>query len=528
MKDAAAVGVLTRIVILGRRALLSLLVVFFLFAARQRSVGHPDTGPLHHPPRDRFSFSEPLKAATRHVSLDLNVDFDARRLHGKATLDVERFDDSSEVVLDTEELAISRVTGAGGEPLAYTLGAETLYGAPLTVSLPRGARTITVEYSTSPSASGLFWNNADQSYGRVKPYLYSLNQPSGARSWIPLQDTPTVRMTYEATIRVAPGFLPLMSAGNNPRAENAEGVYRFSMEQSVPAYLIALAAGRLAYQPFDSRTGVYSEPELLGDAAWSLQYLPRMMAAAEKLLGSHPFPRHDILLMPPTFQFGGMEHPMLNFIHPFRVITGNRAVPPEPHTLIAHELAHSWAGDATTLGSWDDVWLNEGLASYLTVRIIEEMSGTARAESLWSATRADYAAALRNAPDEAWSILHRRVPHPWYGFHRTSYSKGALFFRTLEDAAGRPLFDVFLRNYFAHFAWRWVDDRNFLHFARSTLGALVLDRAAAMEWIYLPGLPSNVPVSATAAAVQRTARLRTGSRRTYTRGDAPARVSARM
>ena len=486
----------------ARRAFLSFVVVFFLFAAKQRAILHPVAPTLDEPLRDVFSFSEPLKVTTRHLALDLTVDFDARRVRGRATLEIENLSGTRTLTLDTENLNITRVT-RDGVPTSFTLGASDDFGTPLAIAIEPSTRAVTIEYENSPSASGLFWNSAAQSYGRVQPYLYSLNEPTGARSWIPIQDTPAVRMTYEATIRVPAGMLALMSAANNPRAPNDGGVYTFAMNQTVPAYLIALGVGRLEYHSFDARTGVYAEPELLADAAWELQYLPAMLAAAERILGPHPFPRHDLLLMPPTFVVGGMEHPMLNFIHPFSVVSGNHPPNPEPKSLIAHELAHSWAGDSTTLSTWEDVWLNEGITSYLTLRILEEMMGTERAELSYFIDRRNYEATVRNARDPNTTILHRRPQHPWNAFSSTAYTKGELFLRTLEDLLGRPALDAFLRVYFADFSFRWADDRNFVAKLVEHAGSTAVAQARVTEWIYEPGLPSNVTAATRSAIYDR-------------------------
>ncbi|HET8798234.1 MAG TPA: M1 family aminopeptidase/hydrolase [Thermoanaerobaculia bacterium] len=487
-----------------RRRLALGITVFLLCTAldaaalRQRSVRHPSFSELDVAPADVFSFSEPSKIRVSHVSLDLTVDFDARRLHGSATLDLNNFSGTRTLVLDTNDLAIAKITLDGAIPATWSYGASTVDGDALRIDITPSTRRVTIEYATSPDASGLYWNTAMQSYGRRRPYLYSLNEPNDARSWIPTQDTPTVRMTYDATLRVPPDLVALMSAENNPQSVSASGLYTFRMPRAIPAYLIALAVGRLEFRAFDARTGVYAEPELIEDAAWELQYLPEMLAVAEGIAGPLPFVRHDVLMMPPTFVVGGMEHPMLNFISPFSVLTGNHPAQPDPRNLIAHELAHSWAGDSTTLASWEDIWLNEGITSYLALRILEVMQGRERSELAFFLDRRDYAGYAQQVQDKSATILHRPVPHAAFGFNFTGYTKGELFLRTLEDRIGRASFDAFLRAYFAAFSYRWIDHRNFLAFLRASVP---VDESALRleEWIYGTGLPSNVtaPASST-------------------------------
>ncbi len=468
--------------------------------AKGRVIQHPSP---FAPPADEFTYSEPEQVTTRHLELDLTVDFARRQLSGRATLDIQNLTGTRTLVLDTSDLQITRVTRDGGTPANYTHGPAIPMGAPLRIDIEPSTRTVTIEYTTSTAAGALHWNTAAQSLGRVQPYLYTQNEPIDARSWIPIQDTPSVRFTYDATIRVPRGLLAVMSAGDNPRTTNESGVYTFSMQQTVPAYLVALAVGRLEYHAFDERTGVYAEPELIPAAAHELQYMPAMMAAAERILGPHPFPRHDLLLAPPTYVVGGMEHPMLNFINPFSAVTGNHEAKVEPRNLLAHELAHSWAGDATTLGSWSDVWLNEGITSYLTQRIIEEMGWRERAEHQWFLDRLSFESYAQSVQNPEVTTMHRALSDPNFGFGATAYTKGALFMRTLEDLLGRTTLDRFLRDYFRSFSFRWVDDRTFLARLTATLGHAPDGSLRVDEWIYGTRLPSNVTAPTSSAMYDR-------------------------
>lgn len=485
-----------------RRLLLVLTTFLFLVAARNRAVQHPAGWPLTAVPADKFSFAQPSQVTTKHIVLDLTVDFETRSLRGSAELEIENLTGTNMLILDAYDLNVTRVTlDRTDAPATWSYGTSTPNGTPLQIGIEPATRFVKIEYSTASSPPGLFWSTAEQTVGRQQPYLYSLNEPTGARGWIPSQDTPTVRSTYEATLRVPRGLLALMSAANNPTEANDTGIYVFHMPYKIPSYLIAVGVGRLAFHEFDERTGAYAEPELLEDAAWELAYLPEMVDKAEAMLGAFPFERHDLLLMPPTFVAGGMEHPMLNFIAPFNLITGNKPSVLQPSSLIAHELAHTWAGDATTLANWNDVWLNEGITSYLTHRILEMMSGAERAEYGWYNDLQNYSGYVRSAPAPS-QIIHRDVPSPGTGFGSTGYVKGALFIKTLEDHIGRATFDAFLRRYFQIFAFRWVDDQNFLALLRELAirgDAALEERLRINEWLYEPGLPSNVTAPPTSA-----------------------------
>ena len=486
-----------------RRLTFAVLAFVFLFAAKQRSVRPPETAPLDQPLHDRFSFSQPLKVTTHHLSLDLTVDFATQTIRGIAVLDIENLTNARELILDSERLAISRVTLDDGKPATWTRETDGTFGAALTIPIEPSTTRVTIEYTTDPRASGLFWNTAAQSYGRVQPYLYSLNEPVGARRWIPIQDTPAMRLTYDATVHVPPTHLALMSADNNPRATTATGVYHFTMAQPIPPYLIAIAVGRLDYHAFDERTGVYAEPELMDAAISELNYMPQMVAAGERILGPIPFPRHDVVLMPPTFAAGGMEHPMLNFINPFGAVSGNHPAVVESKSLMAHEFAHSWSGDATTLATWDDVWLNEGITSYLTLRILEEMNAGDRVEFYYFVDRQNVENRAQFATDPRATLLHNRVNFPWDGFATNSYTKGEIFMRTLEDVLGRTTLDAFLHDYFSRNKFHWTDDRNFIALLRDHVGGERLTTAQVMEWIYFTGIPANCTVTQQSALYNR-------------------------
>ncbi len=496
-----------------RRRLTLPLVAVFLFLAldasamRHRAARHPGFSDLDIPPRDVFTYSEPQKIRVNHISLDLTVDFAQQRLRGSATLKVDNFTGTRKLILDTRDLTISRITRDGIDT-TWAYGAATGDGQPLEIDIEPSTQRVTIEYATDPEAPGLNWNTAMQSYGRQRPYLYSLSEPNDGRSWIPMQDTPTVRVTYDATLHVPNDLLALMSAENNPTSTNDGGVYTFRMTRAVPGYLIAIAVGRLEFHAFDERTGVYAEPELMEDAAYELAYLPEMVDVAESIAGPFPFVRHDVLLVPPTFVAGGMEHPMLNFISPMSVVSGNHPAEVDPKNLIAHELAHSWSGDATTTATWEDVWLNEGITSYLAVRILEVMQGKERADLQFFLDRGSFASYANQIPDKSITILHREVPYAFFGFNSTSYVKGELFLKTLEDRIGRAQFDAFLKTYFQTFNFRWVDDRNFLAALRANT---TFDESTMQleQWLYGTGLPSNVSAPATSTFYDRVAQRAT-------------------
>ena len=461
----------------------------------------PD-GPADDPARrDLHSYANSDEIRVTHVELDLDVRFDERRLRGSAMLSFERLqEDADALVLDTRDLTITAVESwsptGGFDAATYSLAAaDPVLGAPLTIVLPPQATRARVTYETSPGASGLQWLTPEQTAGREHPFMFTQSQAIHARSWIPLQDSPAVRVTYGARIRTPEGLRAVMSAANDPDAP-ADGDHRFDMPQPIPSYLVALAAGDLAFRPLGARTGVYAEPSVVEAAAAEFVDTESMVAATEQLYGPYRWERYDLLVLPPSFPFGGMENPRLTFATP-TVLAGDRSLV----SLVAHELAHSWSGNLVTNATWRDFWLNEGFTVYLERRIVEAVYGPDR-EAMEAVLGLQALHADLERLDDADEMLHVDLAgrDPDAGMTQVPYEKGALFLRHLEEAAGRERFDAFLRGYFDHFAFRSITTADFLAYAAEHLLA---DEALAAvpveEWVRSPGLPANAPRPASEA-----------------------------
>lgn len=450
---------------------------------------------------DPHSFANTQAFRTRHLDLDLRADFAHKRLSGHVDLTLEQLDPNArELILDTRELAIDKVEllGDATRGLSFRLGeADPLLGAPLIVSLPAsrpaGDIKVRVHYSTSPNASGLQWLEPVQTAGRKHPYLFSQSQAIHARSWIPLQDTPQVRATYSAHIQTPPELLAVMSAENEPNTPR-DGDYRFHMPQRIPSYLIALGIGDLVFQPTGKRTGVYAEPPVVEAAAREFADTEAMLEACEKLFGPYRWGRYDLLILPPSFMWGGMENPRLTFLSP-TVIAGDRSLV----ALIAHELAHSWSGNLVTNAAWDSAWLNEGFTTYLERRIVEALYGADRRAmedvlGLQSLLR-DMEELRANGDEQLTKLLvDLRGRDPDDGFSDVAYEKGRLFLGFLESRLGRDRLDAFLRSYFDEFAFQSVTTQTFVDYLREHVLALPgvkLTLAEVEQWIHEPGIPAT-------------------------------------
>ncbi len=441
---------------------------------------------------DYHSFSNPNEIRVTHLNLDLTANFDNKQLVGYAELQVERAAPQfNELVLDTRALDISEVT-AQGKPVPFTLGEKDEdLGTALSITLPEGVNTVKVAYATSAEASGVQWLTPAQTAGKEQPFLFTQAQAVHARSFIPLQDSPQVRVTYNATIKTPESLLAVMSASNDPDTPR-DGEYEFTMPQPIPSYLIALAIGDLQFKAMGERTGVYAEPALLESAAKEFEDTEAMLEVTEETYGPYQWDRYDLLILPPSFPFGGMENPRLSFITP-TVIAGDKSLV----SLIAHELAHSWSGNTVTNATWRDLWLNEGFTTYLTYRIMEMIYGNDRfkKEAVLGYQDLQNDIAALEANDEILAI-DLRGRNPDDVFSNIPYEKGALFLREIEHKIGRENFDAFLMQYFQDFAFKSITTDTFIAYLEDTLLAQYPDKLDAKRintWIFEPGIPQDAP-----------------------------------
>ncbi len=447
---------------------------------------------------DVHSYAEPEAARVRHVDLDLAVDFARRRLSGAATLSYEAAPDARDIVLDVKDLLLVGVFDAAGNPLPAALGpADPVKGRALRIGLPAARGPIVVRYATLPEAGALQWLTPEMTAGGRRPFLFTQGQAILTRTWLPTQDSPGIRQTYTARIVAPPGLRAVMSAASlTPEGEAVAGgrAYRFRMDQPIPPYLFALAVGDLAFAEIGPRTGVYAEPSVLGKAAWELADMEKMLSTAEALFGPYRWERYDVLVLPPSFPFGGMENPRLTFATP-TILAGDRSLV----SLIAHELAHSWSGNLVTNAAWGDIWLNEGFTTYFENRIMEALYGEPYAAMLRNLNRQDlldyFAEEGADAPDTRLVIdLEGRDPDE--GLSEVPYNKGSAFLRAVELAAGRPAFDAWLRGYFDRYAFQPMTTGKFVEDleARLIRGDEALAARIDMDaWLYAPGLPPNAP-----------------------------------
>ncbi len=450
---------------------------------------------------DYHSYANPDEVLVTHLNLDLRADFTVKKLVGSVEVTVKRQkENADELILDTRDLAIISVTNKGKDIPFELQSADENLGAALHITLPTDAEIVTINYETSPTASGAQWLTPAQTAGKKHPFLFTQAQAVHARSFIPLQDSPQVRVTYTATIRTPKELLAVMSASNDPDTER-DGVYEFNMPQPIPSYLIALAIGDLQFKAMGERTGVYAEPSVLDSAAAEFEDTESMLIATENKYGPYSWDRYDLLILPPSFPFGGMENPRLSFITP-TVIAGDKSLV----ALIAHELAHSWSGNTVTNATWRDLWLNEGFTTYLTYRIMEMIYGEDRYNMEAVLGYQDLQADIESLePADQILAIDLRGRNPDDVFSNIPYEKGALFLREIEQKIGRDNFDKFLLSYFERFSFKSITTDEFIAYLDETLlkqYANKLDKSRINSWIFEPGIPEGAPVPESDAFVK--------------------------
>ncbi len=446
--------------------------------------------------QDIHSFANSNEVVIQHLNLTISVDFASKTLKGKATLNLKQLKKTNILVLDTKDLTIEKVTLDEKEtPAKFVVGEDVKFlGKPLTISITEKTKNVSVYYSTSPNASALQWLDPSQTAGKTKPFLFTQSQAILARTWVPCQDGPGVRFTYSATINTPTDLMAVMGAAGNGTTKNNNGVYQFEMKQPIPSYLLALAVGDLDFRPIGNRCGVYAEPSMVEKSAYEFADMEKMVEAAESLYGKYQWERYDVIVLPPSFPFGGMENPRLTFATP-TVIAGDRSLV----ALIAHELAHSWSGNLVTNATWNDFWINEGFTVYFEHRIMEKLYGRDYTEMLSVLTLKDLhgtIAELGATSGDTKLKLNLKDRDPDDGMTDIAYNKGYFFLRLCEETFGREQWDDFLKKYFTENSFHSITTERFVEYLNKNL--LSKNKALASkinykEWIYSPGLPANCP-----------------------------------
>lgn len=463
---------------------------------------------------DPNSLSNPLSVVTRHISIDWKVDFSQKIFTGHVKLALEVLQDGvPNLILDTSDLSVSDVIDdASGEKLTFELKeSQGALGAPLFIRLPSSAQTkgskpcVKITYQTSSSASALGWLDPQQTAGKQHPYLFSQCQAIHARSILPCQDGPSVKTTYDAKVTVPCDLVCLMSAvGMSEEPFPSDGSLKtFSFKQSVPmpSYLIAIVVGALESRKIGPRSRVWSEKELVARAEYEFAETEQMLATAESLVGPYVWgekdaPQYDLLILPPSFPYGGMENPCLTFVTP-TLLAGDRSLA----GVVAHEIAHSWTGNLVTNLSWEHFWLNEGFTVFCERKIVGRMKGEAHRQFCFvGGWKELYNAVQKFGEDQEFTRLIPRLEggtDPDDAFSSVPYEKGSCFLYYLETLVGIKEFEAFLMAYINNFKYQSLSTQDwkdfFLQYFHEKAAAGAFECVEWDKWFYAPGMPPVKP-----------------------------------
>lgn len=443
--------------------------------------------------KDTHTQSNANEVQVKHLNLDINVDFVNKRISGVARWQIENTAKADVLKLDTDDLTVDSVL-ADGKRVDFSLGEHVEHlGKVLNVAIGEQTKQVDIYYATGANPRALQWLNPQQTHDKKHPFLYTQSESIYARSWIPCPDGPGIRYTYTARVTVPKELMALMSA-ENPQQKNDSGIYHFTMDIPIPAYLMALAVGDITFKSIDERTGVYAEPGMIDKARYEFEEVGQMVKTAEKLYGPYRWGRYDAIILPPGFPIGGMENPRLTFCTP-TIISGDRSL----MNLVAHELAHNWSGNLVTNETWDDFWLNEGFTVYFERRLTESMTDKSYGDMLWELGYQDLEAEVNDLGKDSrdtWLKLELEGRDPDDGLTDIPYEKGSHFLRLIEDNVGRPRMDSFLNKYFNEHAFKTISTDRFLAYLHTNLikGDGVLAKKLDINaWVFGPGIPANCP-----------------------------------
>ncbi|PAV21690.1 leukotriene-A4 hydrolase [Pyrrhoderma noxium] len=445
---------------------------------------------------DPTTQSNYLSITTQHVHLDWSIDFVSKTISGSAIHSLIAKENVGEVIFDCLDIDVQSVE-VEGKTVEFSLGDKNpVMGSALRISLPSKAHagdkvTVKVTYNVGSEAFALQFLDKEQTQGGRYPFLFSQCQPIYARSFAPLQDTPSVKLTYSAkvsstlpvlmsAIRVSPPSSGPVHAGKKLGEETV--LYEYNQPTPIPSYLIAIACGHLVYKPIDTTdttestahvsVGIWAEPELIEAAHWEFSAdTRRFLQVEEGVVGKYRFGVYDLLVLPPSFPYGGMENACLSFLTP-TLLAGDRTLV----DVVVHELTHSWFGNGVTHTDASHFWLNEGWTTYIE-RVLQQLlhgrSPARRGFSYLIGRKAlqrsleEFAEAAEKTKEEEKKKILRyqrlvidfeKGEDPDDAYSRVPYEKGSNLLLYLERLlGGLDVFLPYIRDYVDTFMGRSID-----------------------------------------------------------------------
>lgn len=461
---------------------------------------------------EKSSVANTKDVIQRHISLNWNVSFSSKIISGHADISFDVKNSISFVDLDTRALEIEKVellsdkksgNSASFELSDANLITEAQKSSKLRIifaqEIPEKTRLVVrIFYQTAPNASGVQWLAKEATKDKVEPYLFSQFQAIHARSCIPCQDIPEAKITYDATVKTENSNQTcLMSAlADTPQEGDKENnIFRFKQPVNMPSYLVAFVVGHLDSREIGPRSRVWAEPSMVEAAAYEFAETEDFIKTAEAIVGPYVWGRYDLLVLPPTFPFGGMENPCLTFVTP-TLLAGDRSLA----NVVAHEIAHSWTGNLVGCQTWEHFWLNEGHTVYLERKIGYRLYGADYNEL----ANIEGQKALQGSIDAfgADNLLTAMCPtldgvDPDDAFSSVPYEKGCGLITYIEQIlGGRDVMEPWFKAYVENFSYKTATSQEWKDFLYSYFPDKhdILDSKVDWDmWFHQSGMPEQLP-----------------------------------
>ena len=456
--------------------------------------------------KDINTFSNYEQILQTNLELNFNIDYKKKIIHGLAKIYFKSLKDGEVIVLDTRALKINSIIDSDtGELLDYIL--DTQYelnsnGVPLKIYKEYSKDeivTILISFDTTEKGTSVQWLTPEQTSGKIYPYMFTQGESILNRELFPTQDTPSVKTPVTVGITVIKPLFAVESGIYQRKIDNGNTTtYFYEQKIPIPSYLVAMAAGAIEERVVSDRTKIYAEKELIDKAVAEFEDIDNYIQIAESYLFPYEWGEYNLLILPPSFPYGGMENPTLTFVMP-SIISGDKSL----IGLATHEISHSWCGNLVTMKDWSNFWLNEGFDVFMETKVIELMKGKEMAK-LHSLT---YQNGLKDVvlsmgESKSFSSLHPYLVgrHPDDAFSGVPYVKGFFFLYYLEDLVNsksdKDLFRKILRNYFTKFKYQSVVYQDFKEFFESqvreelpTEAENIFNQIDWIKWIEAPGMP---------------------------------------
>ncbi|MCK0115382.1 M1 family aminopeptidase [Gelidibacter sp. F63206] len=424
----------------------------------------------------------------KYHRLELEVDPSVAFISGDVTTYFEAKSNLDQVVFDlAANMTVSQVLQRGN-PLGFTQNSNDEVVITLSEEQSLGVLdSLTISYSGNPVSSGFGSFEVNTHAG--KPVLWTLSEPYGAKGWWPCKqdlidkiDSIDVHITTPLTNPDGDSYVAVSNGLEQSQIINTSSkTTHFKHNYPIPAYLVAIAVTNYAVysdtvsnngRPFEIVNYVY--PENLATIQAQTPVTVDIMNLYSTLFGEYPYADEKY----GHAQFGwsgGMEHTTVSFMGSFG------------RNLIAHELGHHWFGNKVTCGSWKDIWLNEGFATYMSGLVIENLDGEASFKN-WKQQMLN---SITSAPDGAVFLKDSDTLSVNRIFNqRLSYNKGAMLLHMLRKKLGDTHFFQGLRNYLNHpgHAFGYAKSEDFIAIMEQTSS---VDLSGFFnDWLYGEGYPS--------------------------------------